>query len=171
MEQIFGETSEFEAIDPAGVDWDRVRQSKYLVHQRFSYEYPEPIHDLRHQLMVIPPAIFGDQQRTVYSLDVSEAGKVITRLDSFANTVIDVRIPLVERAIEFEAWVAIERTGPPTARVVPAAWLYEPRFLAATARTAPDAAIEQAAAELRASGAQGLELADLVNAWVYRTMN
>lgn len=170
MEHVRGHTPHPEAIDPAGVDWDRVRLSKYLVHQRFNYEYPARIRDLRHQLMVIPPTIFGDQRRTVYSLEVSEPGEVTTTLDSLANTVIDVRIPFVERAIEFEAWVAIERTGPPAPRALPAAWLHDPRFLAATQRTAPDAAIEKAAAALGAGGAQGLDLAGLVNSWVYDRM-
>ncbi len=159
-----------EALDPHGVDWDRVGLCKYLVHQRFSYEYPEAIRDLRHQLMVIPPATFGDQQRSVYSLEVSEPGKVITRLDSFANTVLDVQIPRVARAIKFEAWVAIERTGPATPRPVSAAWLHDPRLLAATDRTAPDRTIRTAAAALQAQGARGLDLAELVNMWVHDTM-
>ena len=170
MEQALDHTSHLDALDPAGVDWDRVRLSKYLMHQRFSYQYPTHIRDLRHQLMVIPPATFGDQRRTVYSLEVSEPGEVITRLDSYANTVIDVRIPLVERAIEFDVWVSIERTGPTVPRVVPTEWLREPRFLAATERTAPDAAIERAVATLGAQGAHGLDLAELVNSWVHDTM-
>ena len=168
MEQVLDHASA--AIEPNTVDWDRVRLCRYLTHQTFSYEYPTGIHDLRHQLMVIPPATFGDQIRTVYSLEVSEPGEVITRLDAYANTVIDVRIPLVERAIEFDVWVGIERTGPPAPRAVPPEWLREPRFLLATARTAPDASIKQAAAALRAEGARGLELVELVNSWVYRTM-
>ena len=162
--------SDLQAIDPTRVDWDRVRRSGYLVHQCFSYEYPARIRDLRHQLMVIPPITFGDQRRTVYSVEVSEPSEVITRLDSFANTVLDVRIPLVERAIEFDAWVTIERAGPPVPRALPAAWLHDPRFLTATERTAPDAAIEKAAATLSAHGAQGLDLAELANSWVHDTM-
>ena len=158
------------SIDPGEIDWSAVRSCRYLTHQTFSYEYPRPIRDLRHQLMVIPPETFGDQQRTVYSLEVSVPGKVITRVDAFANLVVDVRIPLVERAIDFDVWVSIERTGPPAPRVVPLEWLYEPRFLAPTPRTMPDAAIEAAAAELRASGATGLDLVERVNTWVYKTM-
>jgi transglutaminase-like putative cysteine protease len=161
---------EAQAIDPQGVDWDRVRLSQYLVHQRYRYEYPEPIRDLKHQLLVIPPAIFGDQRRSVYSLEVSEPGKVITRMDSFANTVLDVQIPRVAHAIEFEAWVAIERSGPTAPREVPAEWLDDPRFLAATERTAVDAVIEQVAADLAARAVQGRALAEVVNAWVHQTM-
>ena len=160
-----------EGLDPKGVNWDRVNLCRYLVHQRFSYEYPDPIRDLRHQLMVIPPATFGDQERSVYSLAVSEPGTVVTRLDSFANTVLDVQIPRVARAIEFEAWVAIKRTGAAAPRPVPAAWLDDPRFLTATERTAPDAAIERAAADLGARGAHGLDLAELVSAWVHERMD
>jgi transglutaminase-like putative cysteine protease len=158
------------ALDPGGVDWDLVTSCKYLLHQRFAYQYPRAIRDLRHQLMVIPPATFGDQLRSVYSLDISEPGKVITRLDSFANTVLDVHIPRVARAVEFEAWVAIERGGPTTSRLVPTAWLHDTRFLAATGRTAPDRAIEMAADALRAQGAHGFDLAGLANTWVHETM-
>ena len=159
--------TDLQAIDPAGVDWDRVRLSKYLMHQHFSYEYPASIRDLRHQLMVIPPVAFGDQRRTVYSLEVSVAGEVTTTLDSFANTVLDVRIPVVERAVEFDAWVRVERTGPPAPRDLPAEFLNDARLLAVTDRTRPDSAIERAAAELRGQGVQGLELAELANTWVH----
>lgn len=170
MEHILHPASHPEAIDPAKVDWKRVRQTRYLVHQRFQYEYPTHIRDLRHQLMVIPPATFGDQSRTIYSLEVSEPGEVITTFDSLANTVIDVRIPFVERAIAFEAWVTLDRVGPPGPRILPAEWLQDPRFLTPTHRTMPDADIERAAAALGAGGAQGLELAEQINTWVHEAM-
>ena len=158
------------SIDPADVAWDRVEMGTYVVHQQFRYEYPARILDLQHQLVVIPAQTFGDQSRTVYSLEVSEPGEVITRTDSFANTVLDVRIPIVERVVEFEAWVTLERNGPLRPRSLPGAWLRDPRFLEPTPRTMPDEAIERAANELRATGAQGLDLAELANRWVYETM-
>lgn len=158
------------AIAPSEVEWDRVRLCRYLTHQTFRYEYPTAIRDLRHQLMVIPPTTFGDQRRTVYSLEVSKPGQVITRMDSYENTVIDVRIPLVESAIDFDVWVEIERTGPSVPRAVPSEWLHEPQFLAATERTAPDEAIERAAADLGSRGAQGLALVEHVNTWVYQAL-
>lgn len=170
MEHVLHPTSHPEAVDPAGVDWDRVRLARYLVHQRFTYQYPARIQDLRHQLMVIPPAAFGDQQRTVYSLEVSEPGEVITTLDSYANTVINVRIPLVESAVEFDAWVTIERTGPPGPRTLAADWLRDPRFLTPTKRTTSNPAIKEVAAAISADGAQGVELAALVNNWVHDAM-
>lgn len=154
-------------IDPTQVDWDRVRTCSYLVRQVFDYEYPGRIYELRHQLMVIPPAVFGDQHRSVYSLQVSEAGEVLTRMDAFANTVIDVHIPLVERSITFATWMTIERAGPPGPRALPASSLNDPRLLAVTNRTTPDAAIEQAATEIGAGGARGLRLAEQVTQWVH----
>ena len=158
------------AIDPATVDWDRVETGTYVVHQQFRYEYPARILDLQHQLVVIPSQMFGDQTRSVYSLEVSEPGQVITRTDAFANTVLDVRIPIVERVVEFEAWVTLERRGPPRPRSLPASSLRDARFLNETPRTAPDEAIQRAASDLLATGARGLELADLANRWVYDTM-
>lgn len=158
------------SIDPNSIEWRRVRTATYVVHQRFRYEYPSRILDLEHQLVVIPAMTFGDQARMVYSVEVSEPGEVITRVDSFANTVLDVRIPLVERVIEFDAWVTLRRSGPPEARALPAAWLDDPRFLEATRRTTPDAAIERVANELLATGARGLALAELANRWVFETM-
>ena len=164
-------TTHAEAIDPTQVDWGRVRASKYLMHQRFAYEYPARIRDLRHQLMVVPPETFGDQRRTVYSLEVSQPGEVTTAIDSYANTVIDVRIPLVEDAIAFEAWVTLERTGPPAPRALTSSWLLDPRFRTVTSRTALDPAIDAAAESIAAAGAEGLDLAELVNRWVHETMN
>jgi transglutaminase-like putative cysteine protease len=159
-----------DALDAKAIEWDRVRLATYLMHQRFTYDYPAPIRDLRHQLMVVPPATFGDQQRTVYSLNVSEPGEVITRLDALANTVIDVHIPRVEHGVVFDAWVTLERHGQPAPRAVPVEWLRDPRFLEPTERTAPDMAMVAAATAIRASGATGLELAELVNTWVHERM-
>ncbi|MEI7925605.1 MAG: transglutaminase family protein [Chloroflexota bacterium] len=158
------------ALDPTTIQWDRVRTGTYVVHQQFRYEYPASILDLEHQLVVIPAVTFGDQSRSVYSVEISEAGEIITRTDSFANTVLDVWIPHVEHAIQFDAWVTLERTGPARPRSVPAAWLSDRRFLEPTARTLPDEAIERVAAELLASGAQGVALAELANRWVFETM-
>lgn len=158
------------AINPGEVDWERVRLSQYLVHQVFTYDYPHPIHDLRHRLVVIPPANFGDQQRSTYSLKVSEPAEVTTRLDDFANPVLDVYVPTVDRTLQFDAWITVDRSGPPGPRELPSSWLVDPRLLTNTARTAPDPAIQRAADEIRGSGLEGLELAEFVSSWVHRQM-
>jgi transglutaminase-like putative cysteine protease len=157
-------------MDPAQIDWDRVQVGTYVVHQRFRYEYPSPIRDLEHQLVVIPAPAFGDQSRVLYSVEVSEPGEVITRIDSFSNTVLDVHIPIVEQVIVFDTWVSLERHAPLGPRSLPGDWLRDPRFVDETFRTRPDSAIEEAAAQLLASGARGLDLAQLACSWVYETM-
>src|SRR3954468_7597149 len=123
------------AMDPAQIDWDRVRVGTYVVHQRFRYEYPSRIRDLQHQLVVIPAAAFGDQSRLLYSVEVSEPGEVITRIDSFSNTVLDVRIPIVEQVIVFDTWVSLERHAPLRPRLLPAESLRDARLLDETSRT------------------------------------
>ncbi len=157
-------------IEPAGIEWPRVSRSQYLVSQQFRYEYPAEIHDLRHQLMVMPPDTFGDQRRTAYRLEISEAGELITRLDGFANTVIDVRIPVVHRSLIFDVQITLERSGPPVARALPASWLTDPRLLGTTPRTDATAVTVAIADGLRGSGAEGLALAELVNGEVHRRM-
>ena len=52
-------------IPPEGVavDWSSARRASYQITQSFRYEYPAPIRDLNHRLVVIPPERFGDQRR------------------------------------------------------------------------------------------------------------
>lgn len=163
-------TSEPPSIDSADIAWERVETATYLVSQRFQYQYPARILDLQHQLVVVPPQRFGNQARIMYSLRVSEPGEVITRTDSFANTVLDVRIPAVERGIDFETAVTLERHAPLRPRSLAGAWLHDSRLLDATPRTMPDRAIERAADNLLATGARGIDLARLANRWVFDTM-
>src|SRR3989442_388441 len=58
------------AIEPASVDWSSARRASYLVRQTFRYEYPEPIRDLSHRLVVIPPERFGDQRRLWHDVSI-----------------------------------------------------------------------------------------------------
>jgi transglutaminase-like putative cysteine protease len=160
----------FQSINPAHVDWSSVRHSAFLLHQHFRYEYPSPIRDLKHKLVVVPPEEFGNQRLRLHRVEVSEPGEVTTTVDSFANTVIEVTVPRVDSAIEFESWVEVERSGANTPRVLPETWLQDPRLLDFTALTSPDDALKHAADELDATGATGLDLAEQVNKWVHRAM-
>ena len=42
-------------LDHHGVDWGRVRHTRYWMAQRFVYRYPGAIRELRQMLMVVPP--------------------------------------------------------------------------------------------------------------------
>src|SRR5437899_7089180 len=98
------------AIEPASVDWRSARRASYLVHQTFHYEYPEPIRDLSHRLVVIPPEHFGDQRRLSHSVSVAlDGARVENRSDRFGNVIVDVFAPRVAGSIDFVAEVAVER--------------------------------------------------------------
>src|ERR1700736_3568539 len=100
-------------LDHAAVDWGRVKRSVYLIHQNFHYEYPGPIADLNHRLVVLPPNRHGDQRRLGHRLDVSVSpAEVDKRRDAFGNIVLDLHVPFVETAIDFEAWIVVERSPP-----------------------------------------------------------
>lgn len=157
-------------IPPAEIDWPRVRRCEYEVSQRFNYSYPAPIHDLSHQLVVVPPARYGDQVRQVYGVSMSEPGEISTRLDAFSNTVLDAHIPLVRESIDFHTRATIERSGPPGPRTLGGEWLTDARLLDHTQRTASDPAIVEVAESLRGSGAPDLALAERINDWVHGHM-
>src|SRR6202165_2857437 len=98
------------ATDPSSLDWTSARRVSYLLRQSFRYEYPEPIRDLSHRLVVIPPERFGDQLRLRHQVSVDAEGvRFEDRKDRFGNVIIDVFAPRVSDAIEFVAEVMVER--------------------------------------------------------------
>jgi transglutaminase-like putative cysteine protease len=158
------------AIDPATVDWNAARRASYQLRQTFRYEYPEPIQDLNHRLIVIPPERFGDQRRLRHQLSVGGDGVTFEdRRDRFGNIVFDVFAPRVSSAIEFVAEVSVERHASVQHRL-PDGWLAEAYLLQPSQLTAADDWIRRAAEHLSASASWGLELADRVNDWVYQSM-
>jgi transglutaminase-like putative cysteine protease len=157
-------------LDHAEIDWGRVQRSVYLIHQNFHYEYPGPIADLNHHLVVLPPRRHGDQRRLRHQLDVSVSPvAVASRRDAFGNVVLDLRVPYVETAIDFEAWIVVERfaVGP---HRLPAAALADRRYLDPSPLTQPDEALRAVATSLRMAGDDPLPLARRINRWVFETM-
>lgn len=150
------------------IDWSTVRRSAFLVHQHVRYSYPGPIRDLRQRLVLIPPATHGGQRLVTHRLDVSVPQHSLqTSRDGFGNVLIEIDVPEVEEAIEFTAWIVVERdalAGPP---VVPALVAADPRLRAPTPLTTPDDAVRTIAAELRAQHNDPWELADAINRWVF----
>ena len=158
------------AIDPASVDWAAARRVSYQLRQTFRYEYSEPIRDLNHHLVVIPPERFGDQRRLRHQLSVDAEGvRFENRSDRFGNMVVDVFAPRIAAEIEFVAEVAVERHAEQPNRL-PDGWLAESYLLEPSLLTAADDRIRSAAAELARSAEWGLPLADSINDWVYQSM-
>jgi transglutaminase-like putative cysteine protease len=160
-----------ELIDHQGVDWERVRQTRYWIDQRFVYRYPGRIRELRQRLMVVPPDQYGEQRLMGFNLHVSEPGATTnSTLDGFGNRVLEVHIPHVEEEVAFETRLVVERRldGRHLPRV-PAAEAM--RFRAAPPLTAADRAIAEISRQLRARYSEPEEFAEAVNSWVYEAMH
>jgi transglutaminase-like putative cysteine protease len=159
-------------LDQHNVDWQRVQRTTYLIHQCLCYEYPGPINDLNQRLAIIPPEQYADQHRIAYRLEVSTpTAEIVDQDDAFGNKEINLCIPYIERTVEFEAWILVERYAQNTPHYLSAASLSDARFLEPSALTQPDDSLRQTAACLLAEGKQGLELAQQINDWVYRTVS
>jgi len=158
------------ALNPASVDWTSARRASYLVRQTFRYEYPEPIRDLSHRLIVIPPERFGDQRRLWHDVLVeSDGARLENRNDRFGNVVLEVFASEVTESIEFLTEVSVERRAAEPNRL-PDGWLADGYLLEPSRLTAADDRIMQAADDLAESAEWGLPLADRINDWVYQSM-
>ncbi|MHB8612884.1 MAG: transglutaminase family protein [Candidatus Dormibacteraceae bacterium] len=158
------------AIEPSSVDWASARRVSYQLRQTFRYEYSEPIRDLNHRLVVIPPERFGDQLRVRHNLSVAADGvSFADRSDRFGNVVIDVFAPRVSESIEFVAEVFVERHAAEPNRL-PDGWLAEGYLLEPSALTVADDRIRRSAEALAGNAEWGLPLADSINDWVYQSM-
>jgi transglutaminase-like putative cysteine protease len=160
------------AINPASVDWATARRASYRVEQTFRYEYPEPIRELNHRLVVIPPERFGDQRRLWHRVSI-DSGPAGARLedgrDRFGNVIFEVFAPRVTDAIEFAADVSVERHAAEPNRL-PDGWLSDAYLLEPSVLTEPDDLIMRTADDLAASADYGLALADTINDRVYQSM-
>jgi transglutaminase-like putative cysteine protease len=159
-------------IPPEGVaiDWSCARRASYLITQSFRYEYPTPIRDLNHRLVVIPPERFGDQRRLRHRVSAGIDGvRFEDRQDRFGNVIVEAFAPRVSSAIEFLAEVLVQRSSDEPNRL-PNGWQAEAYLLEPSVLTGADARIDSAADELAESAAWGLDLADRINDWVYQSM-
>ncbi len=157
--------------DGQSVDWLRVRRSVYLVHQHLGYEYPGPIRNLQQRLVIVPPQQHGDQLLLDHRLTVTSSSVHTTySTDTFGNTRITCYVPAVEHAIEFEAWILIERQASAGPHYLLTQHLLAEAFNQPSALTQPDQALREVAAQLRNGGKQGSELAWQINTWVYEAM-
>jgi transglutaminase-like putative cysteine protease len=156
--------------EPIAVDWAAARRVSYLLRQSFRYEYPKPIRELNHRLVVIPPERFGDQRRLRHQLSVDRDGvRFENRTDRFGNVIVDVFAPRVSEEIEFVAEVSVERHAAEPNRLADG-WLADGYLLESSPLTSADDRIRQAAEALADSAEWGLALADSINDWVYQSM-
>ena len=158
------------AVDHRQVAWGDVRWTAYLVHQHLRYEYPGEIADLRQRLMIVPRERHGDQRLVTHKLEVSTPAIVQQTQDDFGNIVLDVYAERVEQAIDFTAWIVVERdaTAGPIA-VSPEEWA-DPGMRGPSVLATPDEALLWAADDFASHREDELTLARRINAWVHREM-
>lgn len=158
------------AVEVSSVNWPAAQRVMYLVAQQFRYEYPEPIRDLHHRLVVIPPERFGDQRRLRHRVLVGlDSARLEERQDRFGNAVVDVFAPRVLDSIKFAVKVTVERRAAEPNRL-PDGWLADGYLLEPSRLTIADDRLRRVADELSASEPWGLELAACINTWVHRSM-
>jgi transglutaminase-like putative cysteine protease len=162
-------------LDPQRIDWEHVQRTAYLIHQHFRYDYPGPVRDLKQRLLIVPPDTYGDQQCIVHRLVVStHVAETSSHVDEFANHVINLYIPYIERSIDFEAWIVVERLTDHGPHILPRAVLSDARYLEPSALTQPDDALQEVAATLVAEDRarqQPAALAARINDWVHHTLH
>src|SRR5438105_15857038 len=167
-------------LDHQEIDWMRVQRTAYLIHQHFRYDYPGPVRDLKQRLLIVPPDTYGDQQYIVNRLVVSsQTAETSSHIDEFENHVISLYIPYIEQAIDFEAWIVVERFADHGPHILPGVSLSDPRYLEPSTLTQPNDALREVAAILAAGDQvgdqpewqQSADLADRINTWVHRTLS
>ena len=147
----------------------RVVRAAYVLRQTFRYEYPGPIQDLRHRLIVAPPTVYGDQVRVSHRLRVSPGLRVMWHRDAFGNRVATIEAARVEGAIELDYEARIRRSeGPPP--LLEARWYDDPRFWNPSPLTKPSLALREAAETLVANDDGTGRLAARINSFVAQHM-
>lgn len=147
-------------LDLDTVDLDGPAPVRYLLHQRFRYEYDGPAYDVHQRLVAVPRERHGMLRRQAHLVSVSVPGpRGTARADRDGNLVVRVRLPVVEDSVEFTAAAVMERTGPPGDALLPPAALTDARHLRPTRLTRPDAALRELAAELRAAARDDADFA------------
>jgi len=141
----------------------------YNLQQRFRYDYPGPIRDLHHRLVVAPPRIHGDQVRIADRLLVTPDVSVRWDRDVFDNAVATIDAAFIPDAIQIDYEAVIERS---TAQVptVPARWYADSRFRGPSTLTVPDRRLRAAAEELGRDGAEIYALAARIGDFVFDRM-
>src|SRR5215207_1502148 len=154
-----------EFIDDSAIDWSTVRRTRCQFYQRFHYEYPGPIHDLKQRLVIVPADRYGAQHLLDHHLVINPSPLMLRQLtDSFGNRVLELEVPQAERVVSFEALMIVESEAPARRSVIsPSEAQY---FQEHTPLTMPDEKIRQVAQQLKQETDSSHALAQRINDWV-----
>ena len=151
------------------IRWDDVLEATYVVQQRFRYDYPGPIADLHHRLMVVPRERHGSQRRIATRLDVTPHAVARDEHDAFGNPVATFFARRVDGSIEFAHRSIVTRTR--AEHVCAAEEIDDARLRTPTPLTAADANLRDAAATLRIRHGDQLERAHAISTFVFAEMS
>ena len=85
---------------------------RYRLRQSFTYSYEGQAHDLVHRLVVVPPAVHGDQRLVAGTVTVSDpAADVQWHTDEHGNAHCVVRLARVPALLDLLVEVEVERGG------------------------------------------------------------
>jgi transglutaminase-like putative cysteine protease len=154
-------------LDHDTLEWENVAVATYHIQQCFIYEYPGPIFDLSHRLVVLPPAVHADQRRLSGSLTVSPHAPAHSRGDAFGNDVVTFSLERVERAFEIEVEATVRRSRRSAEHSLTLDAAAYAAYRESTPLTAPDDALLHAAARLRSRYACDRDLAEAIVAFVH----
>jgi transglutaminase-like putative cysteine protease len=157
-------------LDEDAVEWERARETHYLLHQRIRYAYPGSVRDLNQRLMVVPRCRHGAQRRLAYDVTtIARRASHREHTDAFGNVVTEIHVPSVRATVEFDAWSVLGVRHPAYVHQSHRTRAWRP-FLAPTALTRPDPALAAAAADLARGGPVDLALAERICGWVASVM-
>lgn len=142
-------------LDLDGLDLDTADSITYLLHQTFRYDYDGPAHDVRQRLVALPRVRHGAFHLRAQHVST---GALVTDVEG--NTVVTAELPVVPSSVEFTLAALVERVGPSSDPVLPAAVLAEPRHLVPTRLTSPSPALWDLADSLRATYPSDVGLAE-----------
>src|SRR5580658_1484473 len=107
-------------LDHQRLDLGAARRLRYVLEQKFRYEYDEPVRELRQRLVIVPPARHGNQYRLAHRLEVTGApARRRVRRDADGNVVAWLAAERVSHAIEFRLAAVLERVSDAGPAVLP----------------------------------------------------
>ena len=99
------------AAEPA-IDWRHVAHAVVHVDQEYVYTYSEPVRDLQHRLMLVPPRVHADQRLLGYEVGVDgtvSSPCVDWGRDEFGNRLWTLTAERVDRELRLRASYQVER--------------------------------------------------------------
>lgn len=163
-------SQQVEFIDDSAIHWPDVRRTRCQFYQRFQYEYPGPIQNLKQRLVIVPADRYGPQQLLDHHLVVNPLPAAVRQVyDTFGNRVLELEVSEADQLVSFETLMIVESADHERQR--PAVSAREARhFLKHTPLTMPDTRIKTVAQQLKSASQTQHDLAHRINDWVFGAM-